>query len=105
MSGAVLQGSGWDSGPGGVGPDPASRPMGTLQSFGRVAVAANLAPSPWEAGSPLWVIFVADANLGPGASLAWEVLGGAVAHSRCTTSYLSQVHAAPVPALVQGHQI
>ena len=80
-------------------------PWGPCNPLGCVAVAANLAPSPWEAGSPLWVIFVADANLGPGASLAWKVLGGALAHSRCTASCLSQVHAAPVPALVQGHQI
>lgn len=66
-------------------------PWGPSNPLGRVAVDANLAPSPREAGPPLWVIFVADANLGPGATLAWEVLGGALAHSRCTTSCLSQV--------------
>ena len=47
---------------------------------------------------------MADANPGPGATLAWEVLGGALAHSRCTTSCLPG-HAAPIPALVQGLQI
>ena len=80
-------------------------PWGPSNPLGHVAVAANLAPSSREAGPPLWVIFVADANLGPGATLAWEVLDGALAYSRCTTSRLSQVHAAPVPALVQGLQI
>lgn len=101
----MLQGSGWHSGPGGVGPDPASRPVGTLQSFGPCGSSCQLGTLPQEAGPPLWVIFVADANLGPGATLAWEVLDGALADSRCTTSGLSQVHAAPVPALVQGCQI